>query len=204
MNRLAQRAGVLALAGVTALAGAGCGSDSPTAAPTGPPPAPGYSRVTGAGFTLDVPTTWTHPALDPKAFEQTASALRAENPRLAQVLEESRASGGNRVFAIDPADGSSVNLIVTSTGGRPVDELVTQAVAELQQVGVTSVKREDGNLGGKRATVLEFSLPVRGASGTVDVPETQYYVTSSDTLFILTLFGGNPSLTVIAESVRFV
>lgn len=196
---------VLAVVSTVALAltSVACGRDSPGAAPTGPPPEPGFSRVVGTGFTLDVPATWDQPALDPGAFEQTAAALRAQNPQLAQALEESGSDSGNRLFAIDPSDGSSVNLIVTSTGGRSVDDLASEAVSQLARVGVTGVRQERATLGGRRAAVLEFSLPVRGESGTVSVPETQYYVARSDTLFILTLFGSSPSLAVIADSVRF-
>lgn len=197
-----RRSGAAILA-VAVLAGVACGSDSGDDAPSGPPPPPGYSRVVGAGFTLDVPATWAQPSLDPAAFEQAAATLRAQNPRLAQVLEESRASGGEKVFAFDPADGSSVNVIATKTGGRSLDELVTQAEKELAEVGATGVQRGRSTLGGRGAVVLQFSLPVRGAAGTVDVPETQYYVVRSESLFIVTLFGGSSSLTTIAESVRF-
>lgn len=201
-RRVAGRVWLLAVV-VLALAAVSCGDDSPDDAPSGPPPPPGYSRVVGAGFTLDVPATWAQPSLDPQAFEQAAAALRAQNPRLAEVLQESRDSGGNKVFAFDPADGSSVNLIATATGGRSLDELVAQAVTELEQVGATSIQQRRSTLGGRAAVVLEFFLPVRGDAGSLGVPETQYYVARSDSLFILTLFGGSPSLAAIADSVRF-
>lgn len=192
---------LLAVAGVVA-----CGEEeSPPAARTGPPPAPGFSRVIGSGFTLDVPAAWERPALDAAAYDQTAAALREQNPELAKALEESRPTGdgGSRLFAMDPSDGSSVNLIVTASGGRSLDELVAQAVKELQQVGAAGIKEERTTLGQQPAARVEFALPVRGQSGELAVPEVQYYVVRSDELFILTLFGASPSLPAIADSLRF-
>ncbi|MFN2505889.1 MAG: hypothetical protein ABR540_16960 [Acidimicrobiales bacterium] len=193
---------LLSLAPVTAVA---CGGDDSPAAPVGPPPAPGFSRVTGNGFTIDMPSGWQQPALDPEAFARTAAALRERNPQLAKALEEARAEvgTGSRVFAIDPDDGSSVNLIVTTTGGRSLDDFVGQAIRELQQVGVSDLRRDETSIGGRPATRLAFGLAVTGESGTVAVPEEQYYVARSDTLFIVTLFGDSPGLAIIAESLRF-
>jgi hypothetical protein len=171
---------------------------------TGPPPAAGYTRVIGTGFTIDMPASWQQPSLDPAAFEQTAAALRAQNPELAAALDQTRANmgTGGRLFAIDPADGSSVNLIVTSARDRSLDSLVAEAVKQLQAVGVASLREERTNVGPHPATRIEFSLPVKGKTGTVSVPETQYYVLRSKKLFILTLFGGSPSLATVADSLR--
>jgi hypothetical protein len=182
-----------------------CGDGvSPPGELTGPPPAAGYTRVIGTGFTIDMPASWQQPSLDPAAFEQTAAALRAQNPELAAALEQTKASmgSGSRLFAIDPADGSSVNLIVTAAGSRSLDSLVAEAVKELQSVGVASLRQERTTVGDHPATRLEFALPVRGQSGTVTVPETQYYVLRSKMLFILTLFGGSPTLATVASSLR--
>ncbi|MCA1691660.1 MAG: hypothetical protein LC733_05455, partial [Actinobacteria bacterium] len=62
---------------------------------------------------------------------------------------------------------------------------------------------DETSIGGRSATRLAFGLSVTGESGTVAVPEEQYYVVRSDTLFIVTLFGDSPGLAIIAESLRF-
>ena len=189
---------------VIALALVGCKEEKPTAALTAPPPAAGYTRVIGMGFTIDMPAGWQQPALDPKAFEQTAAALRAKNPLLADALEAVRArvGTGSRLFAVDPVDGSSVNLIVVPSGGRSLDTVGAQAATELQQVGVTSLHQDRTRVGQRDAVRLVFTLPVRGESGTLAVPEKQFYVLRTGRLFILTLFGGSPSLDPVAESLR--
>jgi hypothetical protein len=181
-----------------------CSEDKPSPALTGPPPAAGYTRVIGEGFTIDMPAGWQQPALDPKAFEQTAAALRAKNPQLADALEAVRSRVGteSRLFAIDPSDGSSVNLVVVRSGGRDLDDIATQATRDLQRVGITDVSEERVNVGQRPAVRLDFSLTVRGEAGTLAVPERQFYVLRSGRLFILTLFGGSPSLAPVAESLR--
>ncbi len=197
---------VLAALVLPAIVLAGCGADDRSAPESlsGPPPAAGYTRVIGEGFTIDMPASWQQPSLDPAAFEQTAAALRAQNPELADALEQTKASvgDGSRLFAIDPADGSSVNLIVTPAGSRSLDSLVAEAIKELQAVGVAQMRQERTTVGSHSATRLQFALPVRGQSGTVTVPETQYYVLRSKKLYILTLFGGSPTLATVAESLR--
>ena len=77
-------------------------------------------------------------------------------------------------------------------------------VAEPERVGVTGVRQKRATLGGWRAAVLQFSLPMPGSSGTVTVPEVQSYLAlCGHRVHILTLFGSSPSLATIAESVRF-
>jgi hypothetical protein len=182
----------------------GCGNDQPTAAVTAPPPAAGFTRVIGPGFTIDMPAGWNQPPLDPGAFDQTAAALRKDNPKLAQALELARASigSGSRLFAIDPVDGSSVNLIVADSGGRTLPAVVADATSQLQRLGVTSLHEEHTAVGSRAAIRLQFSLPVTSSGGTVTLPETQFYVLRDQRLFILTLFGGSPNLATVAESLR--
>jgi hypothetical protein len=184
--------------------GNGCGKDKPAPPLSAPPPAAGYTRVAGSGFTIDMPAGWKQPPLDPGSFDQTAAALGSQNPQLVQALQQARATLGNgsRLFAIDPVDGSSVNLIVTAAGGRSLDALVADAVNQLRQVGVGSLQRELSTVGSRQAVRLQFSLSVRGQGGTLAVPEAQYYVLRDKRLFILTLFGSHPSLPAVAESLR--
>lgn len=188
-----------------AVALAACGDDAnPTPALTAPPPPPGYSRVIGLGFTIDIPAGWQQPSVDPDAFEQTAKTLRGKNPLLADALETVRAriGTGSRLFAVDPDDGSSVNLVVVPSGGRSLDSISAQAAKELERVGVTDLRQERTNVGQRQAVRMDFALKVQGESGTLAVPERQYYVLRSGRLFILTLFGGSPNLAPVAESLR--
>jgi hypothetical protein len=197
-----KRAAAAAL--LIALVVSGCGKDKPSAGITAPPPVAGFSRIIGAGFTIDMPASWRQPPLDPGAFDQTAATLRAANPKLAQALELARASigGGSRLFAIDPVDGSSVNLIVVDSGGRALAAVVDDAIGQLNRFGAKDLRQERTAFGSRDAVRLEFSLPVTAAGGTVSVPETQYYVLRGARLFILTLFGGSPNLATVAESLR--
>ena len=186
------------------LVATGCGKDKPSAGVTSPPPAAGFTRIIGAGFTIDMPASWRQPPLDPAAFDQTAATLRADNPKLAQALELARASigGGSRLFAIDPLDGSSVNLIVVDSGGRSLDAVVGDAVDQIKRFGAKDLSQEKTAVGARPAMRLEFSLPVTASGGTVTLPEAQYYVLRGARLFILTLFGASPSLGTVAESLR--
>lgn len=199
MKRLAARAAALLLL----LLAVAC-RDGGTAGVTAPPPAAGYTRVTGENFTIDMPVGWEQPPLDPASFDQAAATLRAQNPSLAEGLEAIRASlaQGSRLFAIDPADGSSVNLIVTGTGGRSLADLVGDAIRQLAAVGVRDVQEETVRVGARPGRRLAFGLPVKGTTGTFNVPETQVYVVADDLLFVLTLLGRNPSLPVVADSLR--
>lgn len=198
------RAAVLALTLAVAGTTGGCGDDKPSSANTAPPPVAGFTRVIGAGFTIDMPAGWPQPALDPGAFDRTAEALRAQNPQLAAGLDQARATldRGTRLFAIDPTDGSSVNLIVTDAGRRSLKDLVEEAVRQLESVGASSLRQEPTSVGSRQATRLEFGLPVTGTTGSLTVPETQYYVVHDNRLYVLTLFGDSPSLTTVAESLR--
>ncbi|MGH9277241.1 MAG: hypothetical protein ACRD12_03925 [Acidimicrobiales bacterium] len=186
------------------LAAGACSEDKPSPALTAPPPAAGYTRVIGQGFTIDMPAGWQQPALDPEAFAKTAAALRAKNPLLADALEAVRAriGSGSRLFAIDPNDGSSVNLVVVPSGGRSLDSIATQASKDLERVGVTGLTQQRTNVGQRQAVELDFTLPVKGESGTLAVPEKQFYVLRSGRLYILTLFGGSPNLAPVADSLR--
>lgn len=187
-----------------ALAVSGCGEDKPSVGITAPPPVAGFTRIIGAGFTIDMPASWRQPPLDPGAFDQTAATLRADNPKLAQALELARASigSGSRLFALDPADGSSVNLIVVDSGGRTLSAVVEDARSQLNRFGVKELREEKTTVGIRPAIRVQFALPVTAAGGTVTVPETQYYVLRGSRLFILTLFGGSPNLATVAESLR--
>jgi hypothetical protein len=194
---------VVVLLAVAAVA-AGCGGEDDGAGVTAPPPAPGYTRVTGENFTLDMPVGWQQPPLDPASFDQASAALRAQNPNLAEGLEAIRQSLGenSRLFAIDPADGSSVNLIVTGAGGKSLTALIGDAIRQLTGAGISDVREERVRVGSRNGVRLEFGLPVRGAAGSLKVPEAQVYVVDDDLLFVLTLLGTNPSLSVVAESLR--
>lgn len=197
-----KRATLVAL--LVALVLTGCKEDKPSEGITAPPPAAGFTRIIGAGFTIDMPASWRQPPLDPAAFEQTAATLRADNPKLAQALELARASigGGSRLFAIDPLDGSSVNLIVIDSGGRSLEAVTEDAKSQISRFGAKDLHEEKANVGSRPATRLDFSLPVTASGGTVTLPETQYYVLRGPRLFVLTLFGASPSLATVAESLR--
>src|SRR5262249_31015410 len=151
--------------------------DKPDPLPPSPPPQAGFTRVIGAGFTLDIPAGWQQPALNPTQFAQTVAALRASNPRLADALEVVRNSlgQGSRLFAVDPSDGSSVNLVVSDAGKRSLKALVADGVRQLTKVGVTSPQQEPAAVGTRAAIRLTFTLTVSGANGSLQVPEVQYY-----------------------------
>ncbi len=189
-----------------ALAGAGCAEERrlSESGNTAPPPAAGFVRVIGDGFTIDLPAGWPQPALNPGAFDQTAAALRSQNPQLADALQQARGTldAGSRLFAIDPTDGSSVNLIVADSRGRSLEKIIEEARGQLAAVGASSLRHERTAVGTRPAVRLEFGLPVTGSGGSLTVPETQYYVVHSGRLYVLTLFGGSPNLPAVAESLR--
>jgi hypothetical protein len=187
-----------------ACGGSGADGPAPPAAPS--PPAEGFARVVGPGFTVDVPARWQQASLDPATFTQSAAALRAENPQLAQALEDlvARAGTDNGFAAVDPVEGSTLSVLVVEAGDADLDRLAAEGVAELEQVGVGPVQQDRTTLGGRPAARLRFTLPVRGTTGSLDVPETQYYAVHGDRLYILTLFGSSAALDAIAASFRFV
>ena len=185
-----------------------CGSDDekPAARPLDAVAVPGFTVVSDAnlGFAMSLPESWRQLPLDVGSFDAAADELRKESDKVGPALTQLKSvvRGGANVAAVDPATGSTVNLIVLPADSEP-DEIATQAAVQLRSTGATELQREDVTVDGEPAVRQRFRLPFPSdAGGVVDLRESQYYVVRRGKAYILTLVGDSPDLERIAESLQ--
>jgi hypothetical protein len=190
-------------------AGCGSGGDEEEAAPALTPP-PGFTVVSSgkAGFAIAVPEDWIRlPLTGLGPYDEAAERIQAQNPATKDALDTGRTLIGRGVelFALDPEDNgaTTANLIVRGTPeGETLEKASKQSVDLLATRGATNVVREYTQLGGVEATKISFTIPVATASGTRDVPTTQYIVLHDETSYVLTLAGTGPDRDAVVESLR--
>jgi hypothetical protein len=207
-RRLLRKA-LVSLSLVVALAACGSGDENDESSPS---PAPdGFTTVSDpeAGFSIAVPDDWRQLPLDADTFDDMAGELRAENPRLADVLESARSAigSGGKLFAIDPdtEGGTNVNLIVLpAPGGTDADleEVARESREELTRLGASGITQERTSLAGGDAMKATFVLTLQDDDGPTRRSQTQYYLIRTGKAYVLTLTGDDPDLTTVAQSLR--
>lgn len=185
---------------------AGCGGDPKAPAVT---PPPGYKVQSDAkdGFALAVPADWTPVPLSENTdvFNKNANALRLANPKLASILNKGRVLGqaGGKFMAVTPDGVGDANLTVDKPKEKTIDQIVTNSVAGLTNLGATNVVQEPATLAGKPAIKVTFRLPVDTDAGTVPTDEVQHYLLKGAKAYILTVSGVAPDVAqTIADSLR--
>ncbi len=167
---------------------------------------PGFTVVTdtNAGFALALPDSWRQMPLDIGSFDAAADELRNQSDKVGTALTQLKSvvrSGAN-VAAVDPATGSTVNLIVLPADSKP-DEIAAQAAVQLRNTGATELQRQEVTVDGEPGVRQRFRLPFPDeAGGVVELRESQYYVVRRGKAYILTLVGDSPDLDRIAESLE--
>ncbi|HEX2272562.1 MAG TPA: hypothetical protein VHG90_01670 [Acidimicrobiales bacterium] len=185
----------------------GCGSDDePAARSLDAAPPPGFTVVsdTNAGFAIGVPESWRRLPLDLGSFDAAADQIRQQSDKVGTALTQLKSvvRNGANLAAVDPATGSTVNLIVLPADSEP-DEIATQAAIQLRGTGATELKKEDVTVDGVAAVRQSFLLPFpNDAGGVVQLRESQYYVVRRGKAYILTLVGESADLDRIATSLQ--
>ncbi len=186
-----------------------CGSDGDDEAPRraldkSAPPGATVVSDDGVGFAVAVPTSWKQMPLELSAFDQEADALRASNNNVGTGLVQLKGAvrSGANVAAIDPATGSTVNLIVLEAASDAFDKTVGQIVNQLRANGATNVRREGTTVDGISGARMVFRQRLPGQTGAVDVTTTQVVVRRRNRDFILTVSGDTPEAAAIAGSLK--
>ena len=188
------------------LAAACGGGDGP--APTTTAPA-GYTVISSGkyGYALAVPENWTPIPLNntTDVFNKNANTLRLANPQLASILNKARQLGqsGGIFMAVTPDGIGDANLTVDTPKEKTVDQIVTNSIAGLTQLGATNITRGPATLDGKTAIRVAFRLPVETDAGTVPTDEVQHYLLQGKKAYILTVSGVPADVTsAIVASLR--
>lgn len=160
-----------------------------------------------AGFALAVPSDWTRIPLsnNPAVFDRDANALRLANPKLASILNQARVLGqsGGTFMAVTPDGSGNANLTVDKPKEKTVQEIVTNSVAGLKNLGATNIAEEPSTLAGKPAVRVTFRLPVETDAGTVQTDEVQHYLLQGKKAYILTVAAAPPGVAAaVASSLR--
>jgi hypothetical protein len=190
-------------------------SSSVTTAPVSPenPPA-GYSVHDDpvAGYSIALPARWKQ--IDPGSPGAPAQLAQIEKqfPRLAAAIGDPArlASQGMKLLAVDPSGtgdyASNINVVVkTGTGISAGDfgQLAGQLPAEYQKLGATYQGSSRIELNGHPSLVARGVIATPGGTGTVEVPEQQYFFVDGGSLFIITLSGSSPDLSAIVHAFAF-
>jgi hypothetical protein len=191
---------------IVALVACGSDEDEPSARPLDSAPLPGFTVVSdaNAGFAISVPESWRQMPLDVGSFDAAADQVRRESDKVGSALTQLKSvvRNGANAAAVDPATGSTVNLIVLPADSEP-DEIATQAAIQLRGTGATDIQKENVTVDGVSAVRQRFMLPFpNDGGGVVHLRESQYYVVRRGKAYILTLVGESPDLDRIASSLQ--
>jgi hypothetical protein len=191
---------------VLAVALVACSDDKK--APTTTAPA-GFTVMSDAdeGFALAVPSDWTAIPLsnNPAEFDQDANRLRAENPKLASILNQARVLGqsGGIFMAVTPDGTGSVNLTADKPKEKTLEEIVRASVTALEGIGASNIRRESSTLDGKPSMKVSLRVPVQTDAGEIPTDEVQHYLLEDGKAFILTVAAAPaPVGDAIAASLR--
>ncbi|HEX2043688.1 MAG TPA: hypothetical protein VHF24_13725 [Acidimicrobiales bacterium] len=184
----------------------GCGSDDEEPArPLDAAAPPGFTVVQDEtiGFAVSVPESWRQLPTEIGSFDGVAEGLRRDNERMGPPLTQLKGAvrEGARLAVVDPATGSTANLIVLPSDSD-LDDMASGAAIRLRQTGATGLTQEKTTLDGVPAIRQRFRVQYPGTGGSVELQESQYYVVRRGRAFILTLVGQSPDLDRIATSLQ--
>ncbi len=197
---------LVAVVAIVALVACGSDDEEQPARPLDSPSLPGFTVVSdaNAGFAVSVPESWRQMPLDVGSFDPAADQVRRESDKVGPALTQLKSvvRNGANVAVVDPATGSTVNLIVLPADSEP-DEIATQAAVQLRGTGATGLQKEGVTVDGAPAVRQRFRLPFPSdGGGVVDLRESQYYVVRRGKAYILTLVGDSPDLDRIAGTLQ--
>ena len=170
------------------------------------------SSIRQINFSIAVPSSWT--AVNPTGPGATAAIQQVEqnNPDLQATLGSlsNLVAKGVKYFAVynnGEADQlASVNVVVEPDLGfhdSQLAQLAAQLSAQLAKVGATVLGSSDVSLDGYQALRVALDLPLTNAAGNrVMVGETQYYLGSSEFLYVITLSGNSSDFSAIASTFK--
>ena len=186
-----------------------CDSDGEDEEPRRPldksaPPGATVVSDDGVGFAVAIPTSWKQMPLDQSAFDTEAEALKASSDKVGTGLVQLKGAvrSGANVAAIDPATGSTVNLIALEAASDAFDKTVEQIVNQLRANGATGLQRQDTTVDGVPGARLQFRQRLPGETGAVEVATSQVIVRHHNRDFILTVSGDTPEAPTITGSLK--
>jgi hypothetical protein len=200
--------GRLLLTAVLATVLVACGSDDDD----GPPlrtldtaAAPGFAVASdvNTGFAVSLPESWRKLPTDLASFDTAAEEIRSQSDMVEAPLTQLKSvvRNGASMAAIDPATGSTANLIVLAADSD-LDDLALNAAIRLRETGATDLTREAITVDGIPGVRQRFRVPFPAENGNVILQESQTYVIRREKAFILTLVGDSPDLERVANSLR--
>lgn len=156
-----------------------------------------------AGFAVSLPESWRQLPTDLGSFDAAADEVRKQSDKVTVPLTQLKSvvRNGANVVAIDPATGSTANLIVLEADSS-LEDLAVNAGLRLRETGATDIVREDATVDGLPAIRQRFRVAFPGDNGNVVLQESQLYVVRRDKAFILTLVGDSPDLEKITASLK--
>ncbi len=161
------------------------------------------------GFAVSIPTAWVKMPTEVGKFDAAADAVRAQAPPASAAAVDvglyqlkSAVRSGVSIAAIDTQTGTTANLVTLASKNQKVDEIAVAAGNELRQNGDTNFERRPVTVDGIAGVRQRFVAPFPGASGPVNLNESQLYVARRGHVFILTLAGDSPDVDGIANSLK--
>ena len=162
-------------------------------------PAGWTTRNTNDGFRISIPPKWRE--LPPGDVEPALEEVRADNPKLAELIENQLAGSLSdlvRYFAFDPespslAEGFATNVNVVVEGPLPsgigFEQYLQANLTQLRQVPGVNVRIEDDSLslpGGRSAWIVSrFTLNSPAGARQIDV--NQYVFLKGNRGFIVSM-----------------
>lgn len=190
---------------IAALVACGSDDDGPPLRTLDTTAAPGFRVASDAkaGFAVSLPESWQQLPTDLSSFDAAAEEVRKQNDKLSVPLTQLKSvvRNGANVVAIDPATGSSANLIVLEADAS-LEDLAVNAGLRLRETGATDLAKEPATVDGLPAVRQRFRVPFPADNGSVVLSESQLYVIRRGKAFILTLVGDSADLERIATSLQ--
>jgi hypothetical protein len=146
------------------------------------------------GFSIALPADWEQFDLTEQTVDDLREALGEDNPQLDALLgqAEQLITQGGVLFALDPelVDGFSTNVNILKTPGESdvsSDALANALQDQYESIGATSLTSEVTELPTGAALRVDYVVPLNFPDGsTADVTGRQYYVSGSDSTWVLT------------------
>jgi phage tail sheath gpL-like len=126
------------------------------------------------GVTIDLPPNWTNLPTTPAELTAMAQSMSATNPQLAKSITQLSTNQLVDHFAIfavrartDPsAPLQDLEIVGAGAGGMTLDTFSLGLKTELAAAGATGVSSTSATMGGLPAVRVDYTLPIKTASGT--------------------------------------
>lgn len=173
------------------------------------PAAAGGTTVHSHGTTVVLPVGWTQLPTSPAELASTATKLAVNNPGLAKAVaaySNSSAVSGFALLAVrsgsDPHHLESMDVVVAPAQGVTLDFAALEIKTQLANVDAVQFVQTPVQVNGRDGFKLTYTLRLKAATGTIDIPTVQYCVIDKDKLAVLTVgnYGDGVEAQAIADT----